>query len=596
MMSAPLYIIELTIIRNKMQSAEDTQVSQVSATNVYVNDPVYTAFQEPAAIDKDTRIRKGNFIPAVIGGSGSVASPLNGPNAQRTTFEITTTGSNRIRWDTLGVRIGMVFTKLDSSAAAAPSTAATDVLNKVISQPYNSPSWNMTFALISGVTLKFNGVTVYDSAHDSSYVSEVTARLLRYYSYETLNSMANVLFTPIGSTEYCIGSARDDTVIAPTKTTGPYHIIKPATYDSVSCPYFDISPTEPAVLADTVAGFTPEYNPNAKDALLKERAKLWCSGDTDTVLITKIVPLSILTPIIKRGIIQNLQKIVLDITWSNSLDHLEHTSIRADEASTIAANGTTWGGVRVVSCDMVTDCYTPSSGQFGETLTSKVQGRSDIIEFHNTTVSSVLYTDGADITIPSKKNLQCVMVLQPARGFVNGLGATGAALGVGKRMYQSYGEFLTFGNSNNTTGAMKHSAAESDLDAYSRPISSIVLEIGGEYFPQSPITISKSVVAGTSAADYATLYQEYLKTIGKIARRDIAPAIPYSMFCTTMPFVCISPCADNGSSLSTEGKSVVLKITGGTSNTSPSNVIHVVCFEFKAYRITPDGQCNLIGS
>jgi len=565
-------------------------IPQVTPTTLYTDDGVYTSFSKPSVIDKDTRKRVTNVIAAASNGVGTLTSPLNGPNTQRTSFVVRASGANKIRWDTLCLRVSMVFTKWGDTTHAAPSTGVTDADAVVLGMPFNSPSWNMVFNLISSVSLKMNNAEVYNSSQGSSYANEVTARLFRYFSYEALNSMGTMLFTPVGSQEYMIGSARPATVLAPTGAI--WQAIKPTNYDSISCPYFGFTKADPIAAASTFAGFTPDYNPNAKDALLKERARRWCSGDTHCRVITMEIPMIVLTPIITRGIIKNLNELVLDITWSNSLDHLEHTAINADETSAGTMIAATWGQVCVTACDLVTDSYTPSVEQFATDVKEKTQGVSDIIEMHKTSVARIDYSSGSDITISNMRNLQAVYIMQPARGFYNHLSSVGTA--ADKRMYQSTGEFLLFGNSNNDAAAMKHHASEALANANSCPISSVQLEIGGEFYPSSPITIAKSPTSGTTAADLTMLYDQYLKSIAKLGRRDLSPAVPYWMFSSTCPFIAISPCPDNGSTLTREGKNLTIHMTGGTSNALPSNAIYIITFEYKAYRINPDGTCEVI--
>jgi len=158
---------------------------------------------------------------------------------------------------------------------------------------------------------------------------------------------------------------------------------------------------------------------------------------------------------------------------------------------------------------------------------------------------------------------------------------------------QSLGEFLLFGNSNNVTAQIKLSADQPAAAGTSEPISSVQIQFNGVQYPSVPLSVTKTVNGGV-ALDATQLYQEYLKAIARVGRRDVTPAIPYDVFKTTMPFIYFRPFADDGVKLSNEGHTLIIRMNGGSTHQNlQSQNLSIVVFEYKTFIIRPDGSCSL---
>ena len=106
---------------------------------IRTTDPLYNASTQPAQVDESTSERHSNYITAITGGSGTLAAPLNNTGAAaKTSFEITQGSQAHYRWDTLGLRMKMVFT-LNANAAAACAVSAADAGHQGHDQ--DDPTW-----------------------------------------------------------------------------------------------------------------------------------------------------------------------------------------------------------------------------------------------------------------------------------------------------------------------------------------------------------------------------------------------------------------------------------------------------------------------
>ena len=190
-----------------------------------------------------------------------------------------------------------------------------------------------------------------------------------------------------------------------------------------------------------------------------------------------------------------------------------------------------------------------------------------------------MYTPGSDITIPSVKNFDSVMILQLARDKTNGNADTNLCA------FGSTGEFLLFGNSAATDAKIKIRAD----DPVGTPagtvagISSVYISIGGIQYPSQPIDVSRST-GSVDCLEPSGLWHEYGKGINRYARREVAPAIPYDMFRTTMPFIYLRPWASDAPKPSAEGKDLIIRMRGGVAGN-----ISVVVFTYHVHTLAADG-------
>jgi hypothetical protein len=150
-----------------------------------VRDPIYDCTKQPIAIDGDTLARTSITYSAQTNGSATLLDPLNATSGSKTTiFVMGANSSQPFRWNTMALRMRMVFHKLADTTAAAQSTSSTDAATGTPqAMPYNSPSWNMVGALINQIKVSINDTEVWSSI-PTSFLSDWTARLIRNHTYD----------------------------------------------------------------------------------------------------------------------------------------------------------------------------------------------------------------------------------------------------------------------------------------------------------------------------------------------------------------------------------------------------------------------------
>lgn len=297
------------------------------------------------SLDCDTEQRSTRIIPATDGATGTLADPLNNPAAPHVTNFMVQNGSNhKLRWNNLGLKISMVMTDDANSAACVPATV--------------SPPWNLVGYLIRDISISINGGNQNILNVQSGMLGNaLTARLMRFFSKEKLNSMSDMLFTPLP----------DESDI----------------YRSASA--------AGVALAGT--------------ALL--RYNKWCGTLSHLRVITKTIPFSVLLGL-PDAIWHNLQRFEINIHWEPDMDLLE------------TGDTGNLGAVRVIGCSLVTDSYIMSPQSATTSVVEKVGGASDVFPWVTYDCSSVPWTPGSTISMTASKNLQEVMLFSSAYGIVNG--------------------------------------------------------------------------------------------------------------------------------------------------------------------------------
>jgi hypothetical protein len=144
---------------------------------------------------------------------------------------------------------------------------------------------------------------------------------------------------------------------------------------------------------------------------------------------------------------------------------------------------------------------------------------------------------------------------------------------------------------------MKLRADEPAVAGTSEPATECYMSIDGVSYPGSqPVRLTQTT-NGRVCFDPVPAYREYLKAIARTSRVDTAPAIPYEIFASTMPFIMIKPWSDNGVHLNTHTSDIQFYITGGSSWVRPTgNQISVVVFHLKVFRIGVDGIPKLVSA
>lgn len=545
--------------------------SQNSEIFRQIDDGIYNIAKQPAPVDRDTVFRYSSYACANSGsGAGTAAAPLNyGTN--QTTFSLNQQSGAHLRFGTLGLRLKMIFTDVDSVATCPLTDGEATAITKIGGLPSSAPSWNLCGAFVSQMVISMNGVPIYSSV-SGHFLEDWTAKLIYMYSHDELDNHPGI-FGPIGDTSYTGYSARAAAAVEPSGTV--VQSIYPNQLMALSAPYVKLAKHATTIdSASTFVGFNPSYNPKAEDPCLKARAMEYCGGaNTHLRVITKIIPLRDILPI-PDAVYANLRTLDIKINWVNDLDLLDHFN------TTVA----TQSGVRLLNCDLVTDSYMMSIPQSITSITEKGGAQSEILPYYNTMMFNPTYIPGSDLRLPNVSNCQAIFIMQLAKDFTNGQSATSEA------GYSSTAQFLLFGDSSSTLAVndlrLKADAIRA-IATDASPISDVQVSIGGRDYPSTPIITSNALSAATICFDPSQLYMEYCKAVGKFCRRDVSPAITYSQFKSVCPFICIRPYADNALHLS-DARDITIRMHGGIESK-----IVIICFCLGVCTLAADGTAKI---
>ena len=534
-----------------------------------IHDPLYDCTKMAVGNDGDTLARSSITYSAQTNGSASLTDPLNSASAVKTTlFALGASTTSPFRFNTMGLRLKMLFHKLGDPTTSAPAAATSAVNNLADAMPFNSPSWNLVGSLINQIKLSINDTEVY-SCTPTYFLQEFTARLIRNHTYDSLESSDHMLFTPCFDRDYTAASQAGNAAVEPT--TAGTHTIAPATYPSVSTSYSRYIGDNSGV--NQFYGYMAQVNPFGASPQTIERAKRWIWGSsTQYRTITKIIPFADLFPRFPDSLITNIRQIRIEIIWNSTTDLLDHFAL--------GAPSTTDAAVSVFSCDILSDTYIPQAQQFNASVDEKLKGESDKCAFLSTQVFNLTYNPGTDLIIPGLSNFDSCVVMQTARGLSNGQLTTAI------RTYNSNGQTLIFGNSATATANTIKLRADDPTPTDSLPITSAQIQFAGRLYPSSTIqTVQTSNV--TQCFDPTQLYLEYRKFCGKLARRDLSAAVPMWAFKGSFPFIAIRPWSDNGFHLSSGGD-LILRMQGGTAGP-----VQIVVFRVVIAEISSDGVVSI---
>lgn len=480
-----------------------------------VGDPVYDMTHAPAPYDGATMYRQTRITAPTTGASATIAAPLNSAGQSRTVISLVNGGGVRYRWGTMALRLQMVFTLGNNTAAAADPTRC-------------SPPWNMIPYLFQSLSVSINrgSTQIVNFPDPLSFGAAFTAKMLREYTYDQLNHMDNVLFTPL---------------------------------DGPNDAYISATPAD--------SQYNAAVNPGAV-----QRGLNWIGANSHQRVITKILPFKHLFPTMPDSVWSNITNIDIGINWVTSGDILESANIVA----AIGSPDATRGQVSLIACDVLEDAYVQTPTTALTSVSQKGNLVPDIIPCIFPTVNNLPYTPGGTIVVGNMPNVDCAFILQPARGQTNGKAAGNLIT------YSSFGQFLLFGNglAPNTLGIVR---ADTPIAAgYLSPITSIGMNFGNTQYPTSNV-ITTTTTNATVCLDPAELYFHYLRAADKISRTEASASIPEIVFRRTMPFVCFRPWG-RSPHVSSSGDLIKITMAGGGA----SNVM-VILFQTKAFVIQPDG-------
>jgi len=577
-------------------------MTSLSDITVPISDPLFETTLHKARIPTSTNMRESsNFV--VGNGMGSRDQPLNGPNRRTCSFNMSGTQLKSLRFNSCALRMDMIFCKENDPNASLPTTRSTNLpLNAIPETNFNVPSWEMTGNLIEQVELYINGGLIYKSSEN--YGQEFTAGLLRNHSYESLNSLEHTLFCPVFDSSYTAATDQDDIrvdAIAHTEAENPAGAIveiesnhfAPRPIASVG-----VSPAKPYILgqneeepvagaeatfdADTIPGVNYRLNKFADGDNLRKRAELWCRGpNTHLKVITKIITFADLVPRLPDGVFRNMRSLRLDVKFSNTYDHLMHTTTlipTGDDPATrlqpayalgqINAAGRTYRGeCRVTRADLLLDYFHPDAISEINSVTDKVEGKDDIIPMLVPQLSQWNFVAGSDLVLPHYNNVDSVLIWKPLRNTFDARRTVAAPEAL---VYQSNGQFALF---NTTTTTADSTEANSTF------IRGVQVRFNQIPYPQSMLeTVSGNFFNATR------LYYEYRRAIRRLNRIDGSPSIPFEYFAKTMPMIWLRPFQDHAPAVNQKCQ-LTISCTDGTSEPNVS----VIIWRYKIVRLTADG-------
>jgi len=282
---------------------------------------------------------------------------------------------------------------------------------------------------------------------------------------------------------------------------------------------------------------------------------------------TKFISFQDLFPRFPACIMNNLRKIQLEIVWRNhSVRGMEHG---------VGAAGTEC--YLITNAEIVTDYYVLAPATQITEINQKASQAVDNVAYLNTQVLDYTYT-GGDIIISGLKNIDSVMVMQMARGQVN---VDSTVIG------QSCGQFmLVSAGATSATTTFPDNESEAGAAGTLVPLTSAQLQLGEITYPPQELSIIND-----GSPDLGHLYQEYLKCLNVCASRTSKP-IPFGVFKSTLPFVCLKPWSNNAPHLSREGRDLILRLRSALPAAAGRNVA-IVVFKTMVMQVTPDSSVSI---
>ena len=496
-----------------------TRLALMTTTNltqesfVPVADPaIYSGTSYPAAVDSATNSRITKIHPAT-GGIGAATLAAPLNSGVGATTNFHIDNTGNSR-----MRWGTSAIRVSMVFHLGNNTAAAAPITRC------SPSWNLVFQLIRSLTCVVNeNKQVIDYSQDGSFNAAMMAKILRFFDRDTVNGMDQTLFTPLNG------------------------------------------PNDSYTIADVADA---QYVVGVNDGCLA-RANRWMGANSHMRVVTKLIPLSLLVNA-PDACWYNAEKFDFSIQWAPTTDLLESANVVG-----VLPDGTR-GGVSVIACDFLEDAYVMSPITSAEKAAGKAAGKPDILPFLVPEVRFMAYQPNAPITLNGITNVDAIMILQPARGFVNG------QAGVNARLYTSAGETLIFGNSAGPAGLMLLHADQPITAGYASPITTMQIDIGNVHSPELPSLTTRTTNA-TVCLEPAELYYMYQKACAKVTRTEALPAITEGMYKSTLPVVAVRPWGDASMHLSSEGSTVNIMMNGGVAST-----VAVVIFRLKTFSIRAD--------
>lgn len=506
-----------------MEQAEKQQPNYV-----FTEDRIFDITQHSIAVNQDVINKSCNKYV------GANCSSISGLNGSRSTITISADQVSKLQWQNLALEMQIVIGE----------TATTKALNV-------APPWNLPFHLIRSINVKLNDSYTYSIPSDYAYVA--TASLLQY-PQEYVENAEFMLFTP------CFDAVNDKYVSY--LTTAAAEAVA-TNYDKTSFQQRMNKYVNGYDGSTTAANFTSSAHP-----------------------YRKIIPFNHLLFNLGNSVINNLQKVQIDIDWAPVDANLLE---RATTVSGALANNSK-GNAYVMSCAVLTDSLNMSPVQMSQELRSKRAFKSDNVAFLKPQVFVKDFSKDKTEVINNVKNLSHVVVMQFPTGNTISSNATTPA---NKRTYNSGGQTFLIGNG--TVHATPEIAAVADVATplpdfrYSRDfVSGFQMQYGNALYPNHTITSTD----GTHF-DSSELYYEYLKCYDYLNGNAGRPFISKDVFDKVFPFICVKPFHSSGPFQATPSSDIILRFNGGSDTTTGKYA--VILYTLETLKVNADKSITPFG-
>jgi hypothetical protein len=626
-----------------------------------VDDPIYTMLKEPAPVNKDTQERKMQEWSNNTSTSGTIASPLNS-NSSKFMFNVDLS-SQKIRWDTSGLRIRFKICGVKNGLAVdlpfKYTPDSTGIQPPASSQRYfYSVDPFMPLNLFDQLTLKVNNGVTISTTQPGDAGNAMMARVISQYSLAAINSsLSECICGPFGDTSYSY--ARNITDLDYTVGVAPYPYIVPGpgkekeglkvvavnynfglydiTVDASGAPCSQPPggsslsfPTIGAEVSDIVNAGTDgvknpvivESNPYACDPCLKERTKQWCSPlGSSTRTFTRMIPLNVLFPRLPCAIINNLKKLVIELTFNKK--HWDMLVPLTGMANTYNC------GVRVLQMDLCLDVHVPAPQQSIENTVGAVAGQSEFVPMYDTIVHTPQWSPGSSVQIPGVVNFDSIFMFVPTDGRNNSAWAVSEVASIvdptiradvlrqiSAFQTNTFSQWLPFGKVESTYAPLivaetTAGSADNDAMALARlfhiapkeatdvllPLVGVQIYWGSKAYPAAELLTAYPSDNTEQTDSYiwngTNAYDEHLKVCDRIASRVFGAGVDERIYNGTMPFINLKGNPAGAPTVTSADNTLRIKLNGGNADQA-GNALKVVLFCYKLWKFNPDGSVDAV--
>jgi hypothetical protein len=286
-------------------------------------------------------------------------------------------------------------------------------------------------------------------------------------------------------------------------------------------------------------------------------------------------------------------------------------------------------GVSVLNMDVITHNVTPAANtQVESTLSTAVEGASDIIPFIHQQCYVTKFSPGSDALIPGIKNIQSVFVFAPTDGVTNAnelesltWSATPATAAAQQQicyaaMHNTFSQLLPF-----SAFMSKHPIVQADITGLTadeiakntlinriapinaqdcvNPFITAQMTYSGKSFPMQAVMASWSTGTNSTAQDNGNTFMgdqlHYMAQLAenRVANRVFSGATDDRTYVNTMPYLYFKP-TNPMPMWGADDTQLRFRITSGYANDLVSQNIYIVVNTYRLFKLLPNGNVQPI--